>query len=165
MELFLMRHAEAERPEPYAEDRLRPLTVQGQARHQIVARVVAPLLQPLDRLLTSPFLRARQTADITATSVRCARPVEETPLLAEACSLGSVLSLLQDEAPDARILCVGHEPHMSRLAAVFLDGAGHSAFAFEPGAVIGMTFRAHPAPGAGMLRFFLRPTDVLLLPV
>lgn len=165
MELFLMRHAEAESPQRYAEDRLRPLTAQGQARHQIVVRVVAPLLQPLDHLLTSPILRARQTADITATSVKCARPVEETSLLAEACSLGNVLSLLQDYAPDARILCVGHEPHMSRLAAAFLGGAGRSAFAFEPGAVIGMTFRGHPAPGFGILRFFLRPTDVLLLPV
>jgi phosphohistidine phosphatase len=159
-----MRHAEAESPRRYAEDRLRPLTAQGQARHQVVARALSPLLQPLDHLLTSPFLRARQTADIMAAALTCASPVAETPFLADACTIDNVLSLLQDYPQDARILCVGHQPYVSRLAAVFLDGEGRSAFAFEPGSAIGITFQAYPAPGAGLLRFFLRPTDLLLLP-
>lgn len=165
MDLFLMRHAEAEHPSQYAEDRLRPLTQQGVQTHQQIVRVLAPLLQPLDHLLTSPFLRARQTADLTAQAITCVSAVAETPILADACTLGAVLHLLQTYPKDARILCVGHEPHMSRFSAVFLDGEGRSAVAFQPGSVLGVRFRGHPLPGQGILRFFLQPADVLELSI
>jgi len=163
MDLFFMRHAEAERSTRYAEDRQRPLTEKGQREQQVVVRCLAPLLQPLDHLLSSPFLRARQTADITAAAVRCATPVEETSILAEDCTIGAVLHLLQAYPRDARILCVGHQPHMSGLSAIFLDGAGHSSMAFQPGSVLGLTFAGHPIAGRGTLRFFLRSADLLRL--
>ena len=158
-----MRHAEAERPGFCAEDRQRPLTETGRQDQERVVRLLAPLLQPLDHLLTSPFLRARQTADITAAAVSCAQPVEETAILAEDCTVGNVVNLLHGYAGDARLLCVGHEPNMSRLSAVFLDGDGHSAIAFQPGSVMGLTFHGHPLPGRGTLRFFFRPADLLSL--
>lgn len=165
MELFFMRHAEAESAARYAEDRQRPLTEHGRQQQQHVVHALAPLLQPLDHLLSSPLLRARQTADITAAAVQCATPVEETSVLAENCTVGAVLTLLQSYRRDARILCVGHEPNMSKLSAVFLDGDGHSAVAFQPGSVLGLTFSGHPMSGRGALRFFLRPEDVLLFRV
>ncbi len=65
--------------------------------------------------------------------------------------------------PRARVLCVGHEPHMSRVSAVLLDAEGRSDFSFQPGSVVSMTFRGHPQSGQGTLRFFLQPADVLLL--
>jgi phosphohistidine phosphatase len=163
MELFLMRHAEAESPALYTEDRQRPLTERGCHRQQQTVRVLAPLLQPLDHLLTSPILRARQTADITASAITCATPVAETAILADACTPGAVFNLLQTYTHNARILCVGHEPHMSHLSAVFLDGEGRSHLAFQPGSVLGIMFSGHPMPGRGVLRFFLQSADVLLL--
>jgi phosphohistidine phosphatase len=161
MDLFLMRHGVAEPSERYGVDAQRPLTDQGRQDQRRVAQVVAPLLAPLDHLLSSPLVRARQTADIVADTLRFGGQIEETPVLAGDCTVGSVLDLLQGYARTARILCVGHEPHMSRLSAVFLDGEGRSAAAFQPGSVIGLTFRGHPAIGQGMLRVFLRRADVL----
>lgn len=61
------------------------------------------------------------------------------------------------------MLCIGHEPYMSRLSAVFLDGEGRSAISFQPGAIASMSFRGHPQPGRGVLCFFLQPADVLRL--
>ena len=161
MELFLMRHAEAEPPTLYAEDRQRPLSPHGLLSHERVARQLAPLLRPLDHLLTSPYLRARQTADIIAAAI--AMTPEETSLLAEDCTPGAVLNQLATYPPDARLLCVGHEPHMSRLSALFLDGEGRSVLAFQPGSVSSLTFRGHPRIGLGTLQFFLRPEDLLTL--
>ena len=163
MELFFMRHAEAERRELYPDDRQRPLTALGRQRHQCVVRALMPLLQPLDHLLSSPVLRARQTAEIVAAAVPCATAMQETSVLAEACTVGAVLHLLQGYPHQARILCVGHEPNMSKLSAVFLDGEGRSAIAFQAGSILGLTFSGYPTPGQGTLRFFLRPADVLLL--
>lgn len=164
MELFLMRHAEAESRDLYPEDRLRPLTEHGRQQQQRVVRALAPLLQPLHHLLSSPFVRARQTADIVAAAVPCATAVEETEVLAEECTVGAVLNLLQGYPRDARLLCVGHEPYMSKLSATFLDGEGRSAIAFQAGSVLGLSFSGHPTLGWGTLRFFLQPADVLLLP-
>ena len=163
MELFLMRHGEAERPGGHAEDRLRPLTAHGHATQQRVAQALVSLIQPLDYLLSSPVLRARQTADIAAAAIPCTTPIEETSILADACTVGAVLNLLQEYPRDARILCVSHEPYMSRLSAVFLDGEGRSAIAFQPGSVLGITFHGHPSPGHGMLRFFFQPHDLVSL--
>jgi phosphohistidine phosphatase len=164
MELFFMRHAEAESRDLYPDDRQRPLTERGRQQQERVVSALVPLLQPLHYLLSSPLRRARQTADIVTTVVHGSPAVEETSVLAGDYTLGTVLDLLQRYPRDARILCVGHEPHMSKLSAVFLDGEGRSTIAFQAGAVLGLTFSGPPTPGRGTLRFFLRPADALLLP-
>lgn len=163
MELFLMRHGVAETSGRYADDAQRPLTEQGQRDHRRVAQRLLPLLDPLDHLLSSPLLRAQQTAAIMAESLQFGGHIEETSILAEDCTVDAVLDLLQGYAPTARMLCVGHQPHMSRLAAVFLDGEGHGTIAFQPGSLLGLSFNGRPTIGQGMLRVFLRPSDVLAM--
>lgn len=161
MDLFFMRHGVAESPERYADDGQRPLTEQGRRDQCRVAQVLLPLLDPLDHLLSSPLRRARQTADIVSDALQFGGQIEETSILAGDCTVGAVLDLLQGYARTARILCVGHEPHMSLLAAVFLDGEGRSAIAFQPGSLMGLSFNGQPVIGQGMLRVFVRPADVL----
>jgi phosphohistidine phosphatase len=163
LDLFFMRHAAAEPRERYTHDHQRPLTIQGRQQQHRVVQVLTPILQPLDHLLSSPLVRARQTADIVAEVLAFPGQIEETALLGTDCTVGAVLDLLQGYPRQARLLCVGHEPDMSRLSAVFLDGEGRSAMAFQPGTVIGLSFTGHPAPGRGTLRFFLRPAEVLAL--
>jgi phosphohistidine phosphatase len=165
MELFLMRHADAGRPDPlrYPDDHQRPLSERGNREHRRLARALMPVLQPLDRILSSPLLRARQTADLVAEALQCPARVEETAILGSECTVGRFIGLLENHPRDARMLCVGHEPAMSRLAAVFLDGDGLSTIAFVPGSVLGLTFAGHPAPGRGTLRLFLRPPELLTL--
>jgi phosphohistidine phosphatase len=163
MDLFFMRHAEAEPRERYADDFQRPLTTTGREQQRLVVRALAPILRPLDHLLSSPLVRARQTADIVANTLQFPGPIEETPVLGADCTVGAVLQLLQQYPRQARLLCVGHEPDMSRLSAIFLDGEGRSAMAFHPGTVISLSFPGHPAPGRGSLRFFLLPAEVLAL--
>jgi phosphohistidine phosphatase len=163
MELFLMRHAEAEPREHYGADEQRPLTDAGRATQRRVAQALSPLLLPLGHLLSSPILRARQTADIVAEALPFTGQIEETSVLGSECTVGAILHLLQGYPPHVRILGVGHEPHMSQISAVFLDGEGHSTIAFQPGSVIGLTFQGRPMPGRGTLRCFLRPVEVLAL--
>jgi phosphohistidine phosphatase len=165
MDLFFMRHAEAAPREPYAHDAQRPLSDTGRQQHHRVLRTLAPMLRPLDHLLSSPLVRARQTADIVAEALAFSGQIEETAVLGGDCTIGAVLDLLHRYRPQARLLCVGHEPDMSRLSAMFLDGEGRIALAFQPGTVIGIAFAGHPAPGRGILRVFLRPAEVLALVV
>lgn len=161
MELFFMRHGEAEPRERYQEDQQRPLTSTGRETQRQVACALRPILQPLNHLLSSPILRARQTADIVAEALQFAGSIEETNLLGSECTVGAVLQLLQDYPHTARILCVGHEPDMSQLSAALLDGEGRSALSFQPGSVISLVFQRQPELGRGTLRLFLRPSDLL----
>jgi phosphohistidine phosphatase len=163
MDLFLMRHAVAVARAVGVDDFQRPLTKEGQRDQRLVARTLFPLLWPLDHLFSSPLLRARQTADIVAEILGFPGEVEETTVLGEDCTVEGMLKLLHGSPRQARILCVGHEPNMSRLSAVFLDGEGRSAVAFQPGSTIALTFVGHASPGRGILRFFLRPADLLQL--
>jgi phosphohistidine phosphatase len=163
VDLFFMRHAAAEPRERYTYDHQRPLTTQGRQQQHRVVQVLAPILQPLDHLLSSPLVRARQTADIVAEALGFTGQIEETSVLGADCTVSAVLDLLQGYPRPARLLCVGHEPDMSRLSAVFLDGQGRSVMAFQPGTVIGVSFAGHPAPGRGTLRLFLCPAEVLTL--
>jgi phosphohistidine phosphatase len=163
MELFLLRHARAEDSHLYSHDQQRPLSEIGRREQIHIAQVLAPLLRPLDYVLSSPLIRARQTADITAAALQFSQIIVETSALGENCTVGGVMALLEQYPPQSRLLCVGHEPFMSRLSAVFLDGAGHSMTDFQRSAIIGLHFPGHPAPGMGTLHLFLRPADMLAL--
>lgn len=163
MELFLLRHA---RPEPhdtslYPEDWQRPLTVYGRQEHSLMMQALAPLLMPLDHLLCSPLVRARQTAELTATLLHFPGAIEETSLLGADYSPGAMLRHFQTYPRHARLLCVGHAPELRQFAAVCLDGEGRSTVALQQSALLGLTFPGHPLPGAATLRFFLCPEDLL----
>ncbi len=69
--LYLVRHAiAAERGEQYPDDAKRPLTTQGMTRFRKAVRGLAELDVEVDLILTSPFVRARQTADILSEQLR-----------------------------------------------------------------------------------------------
>ena len=89
------------------------------------ARGVAALTRGLERVLTSPFLRARQTAEIVADALGCA--VEESPHLA----LGGDPALALKALGKAEaVLLVGHEPGLSALV-----GSGSGRIEFRKGAL------------------------------
>ena len=80
MKVLLVRHAIAvDRDTPGISDHLRPLTEEGAARFRKTARSLADLLTP-DLLLTSPLLRAKQTAEILSAQWP-AVPVKESEAL------------------------------------------------------------------------------------
>ena len=69
-ELYLVRHGLAEeRGEKWPDDTKRPLTEEGIVRMRKAARGLARLGVAVDVVLTSPLVRARQTADIVAAGI------------------------------------------------------------------------------------------------
>lgn len=112
MLLALLRHAPAHPPsgpEP-ASDALRALTPRGRRRMRRVGRGLARAGLRFDRLLTSPLRRATETAALARHLVD--GPVQVEPLLAQA-PTPALLERLGSQQP----LLVGHEPHLSALAA------------------------------------------------
>lgn len=154
--LYLIRHGIAEaRGEAWPDDSKRPLTADGLARLRQQARGLARLGVTFDVILTSPFVRARQTADIVASAF------DPRPHLATADALtpegthAAVLEELGKHTRRTRIALVGHEPGIGELAARLI-GSRHP-ISFKRGAVCCIEVDTLPPTSAGSLRWFLSP--------
>src|SRR4051812_6503628 len=120
MKVFLIRHAIAhERNRArWPDDALRPLTPAGRRKFVKAARGLAVVLPKSAALLTSPFVRARDTADILAKSLGH-RTVTECEELASGEPAHEVFALLSARKQKAVIL-VGHEPNLGILLSACL---------------------------------------------
>jgi len=107
--LYLVRHGPAEAGRPGLSDRNRALTADGGRR---VARQAAMLMHcriRAARILTSPYRRARQTADLLSAALDL--PVEEDRLLVPGALLDDLAELL-GRYDEEHVLCVSHQPNV-----------------------------------------------------
>jgi len=166
MLLILMRHAEAGESDPrrWPDDRLRPLTDEGRRIHGRVAQVLRRMGVSFDHLLASPLVRARQTAEITAEAYgRAAAAIEVADELGAGVEVTDLLPRLQCYPRDAAVLCVGHEPHLSHLAAALISPDGGAHIELPKSGVIAIGAEGHPALGRGALGFHLTPWHLAAL--
>lgn len=120
MDVFLIRHAAAIDETLSLRDPMRHLTVEGRAQAATLGERLrwhdcAPTL-----ILTSPLVRAVQTAELVAASLAIRTPVEVLPALAPGEAARSVLAALQGRPRDASLVLVGHEPGLSGIGALLI---------------------------------------------
>ncbi len=154
--LYLVRHAVAAgQGEAYPDDRKRPLTPQSMARFRAAVRGLVRVGVDIELVLTSPLVRARQTADILSAELPGSPPVTETDALAPGAAFERVLQVLEGCAGWSSIALVGHEPGIGDLAAQLM----HSTFPlqFKKGAVCRIDVGRWPPAEPGRLRWFLSP--------
>jgi phosphohistidine phosphatase len=155
-ELYFIRHGIAEdRGDAWPDDSKRPLTAEGTSRLRKSARGLVRFGVVFDVILTSPLVRARQTADIVA-SVYDPRPhIVTVESLAPGGAFSALLTDLEKQARRTRIALVGHEPGIGELAAR-LAGSRHP-LEFKKGALCRIDVEAFPPTGSGTLRWLLTP--------
>ena len=163
--MILIRHADAGDPDPgrYPDDGLRPLTPRGQQEHEAIARALHRMGIAATHVLTSPLLRARQTADITARALGHPGVPEPVEALGDRFSTRDLLNHLAQCPADALVVCVGHEPHLSRFAATLLHHEGAVRIALPKSGVIALECPGHPGPGMARLLFALPPEGLVRL--
>ena len=127
MKLYLMQHALAY---PVDEDPQRPLRPEGVEQAKASARGMRRLGLEFDLIVASPRRRAQQTAALVAEAVRYPYSdiLTTDAALADQPPQG-LLDLLASEREEARVLVVGHLPHLASLATCLLQGG---ALVFEP---------------------------------
>jgi phosphohistidine phosphatase len=129
--VYLVRHGKAER-EAAGGDAARHLTPEGRARFFALAGALAGKLD-LSRVVTSPFSRARQTAEILAAATG-ARIVENPDLVPGHLTARDLLAFARSQG--AGVALVGHNPEMADAVAL---AAGHGQ-KVQPGAVAAVDF-------------------------
>jgi phosphohistidine phosphatase len=162
MLLLLNRHANAGERDPaqWPDDRDRPLNekgrkVQAEVSRWLRKRDLAPTL-----VLTSPWTRAAQTAQILVEVARVAQPPVPCEPLAEDPDLIRLQEHVGDQPDNTIVAMVGHSPWMEELAAILLGGSSSSLrIDFPKSGVMGIDLE-RLEPGAGELRLFVRPKMV-----
>jgi phosphohistidine phosphatase len=154
--LYLIRHGLAEeRGEAWPDDSRRPLSEEGMSRLRKEARGLVRLGVTFDVVLTSPLVRARQTADIVAGAFSARPAIVVIDSLAPDGTAQAVLSDLEKQARRTRIALVGHEPGIGELAARL--AGSRRALAFKKGSICRIDVKSLPPAGPGTLRWFIPP--------
>jgi phosphohistidine phosphatase SixA len=124
--LYLVRHAEAAPGQP---DELRQLTPQGRESARALGQRLRDEAGRVDAVLSSPLLRARQTADAIARELGV--PAEPVDLLAPGASEADLLAAVDGRG--ATVVTIGHQPDCGQIVAALAGGPEPS---FPPGGVV-----------------------------
>jgi phosphohistidine phosphatase len=123
MKLYFLRHGSAgQRGEWTGNDFDRPLTEEGKERMARQAATLAKLGLNLDLIITSPLIRAYQTAEIVAQRLNMAEELVQDEGLAPGFGPDQLAKILQAH-PDANaLMLVGHEPDFSETISHLIGG-------------------------------------------
>jgi phosphohistidine phosphatase len=153
MRLYIVRHAIAAERSPDVPDDSRPLTEEGERRFRQAARGLARLFPAPDYLLTSPLVRARQTARIAGKAWRV-KPTPEEALGGG--SLEDLSAALRRIPATSSVALVGHEPQVSEYLAHLLGSKHADRLTFKKGGVAVVDLPSGP-DGVGVLVAVLPP--------
>jgi phosphohistidine phosphatase len=124
MQLLLLRHAEAE-PDPTS-DQTRALTEKGRKQSANIGRFCAEHGIVPEIILSSPLLRAEETARIVAHELKLPDRVQIEEFLRPGMTAARALSGLEKYSGKANVMLVGHEPDFSNLAGALIGGHSES---------------------------------------
>jgi phosphohistidine phosphatase len=164
MKIYLLRHGLAvARGQPETkEDSARPLTAEGEEKTRRVARGLARLGATFDVLLTSPYLRARQTAEIVAGVFKARKRLVILDELAPGGTPRAVMDRIRREYVrlDSALL-VGHEPGLSELASLLLTGSEESILLLKKGGCCRLECETPRYGKCAVLEFLLTPRQLI----
>ncbi len=150
--VHLVRHAHAGDAGAWeGDDDLRPLTLKGRRQAERLGRFLTRAGVQPDRLITSPKIRALQTAELVGAALGLDLRVDGR--LAEGCSLGCLDALIADADASAPML-FGHDPDFSMLLSELIGAGG---LEMKKGALATIDVRRPLLPGTGTLRWLIPP--------
>jgi phosphohistidine phosphatase len=152
-QLYLLRHADAGDPASWpGDDAERPLSAKGRRQARRLGTMLAGTGWKPDLILTSPKIRAADTARLVGRAVDV-KP-EEEPRLASSFELSDVGAMLAGHPDAKRVVLVGHDPDFSAVASTLIG----AAIELRKGAIARIDLQdTRPAAGQGALRWLIPP--------
>lgn len=155
MLLFILRHAEAEDAAPGQSDASRRLTGKGRKQAERVGRFIRGLKEQPEAVLTSPLVRAVETARIVADEAKLNDPVIE-PFLACGMTPETAREGLHPWRQSPAVLITGHQPDLGALANWLLGVSEGPGVQMKKGALCILEVSRF-TPGGAALRFHAPP--------
>jgi phosphohistidine phosphatase len=167
MELYFLRHAiAAERNDlKYKDDSLRPLTAQGRKKMYRAARGMQSLGLKYDAILSSPYLRAKQTAEIVVHTYKLKdKRLHFTDNLLPPTSIEKLIKEVQALFPNSKnVLLVGHEPHLTEMISSLLKSNKPLDIDLKKGGLCHLSIDWPSKEATAILIWILTPTQLGLM--
>lgn len=163
MKLFLLRHGIAVDPGTSGihKDSDRFLTPEGETEMASVTRAMEKLELSWDVILSSPYVRARQTAEIVAKNIDLKKYLKFSPHLASEGDPQKLIEEIRSEYSRARsILLVGHEPYMSGLISMLVTGRADSDVTMKKGGLCKLSLADLQYKKCACLEWLLTPKQL-----
>jgi len=159
MEIYILRHGIAvpRGTKGYSKDSERPLTKEGEEKTRQIAAAIVGMDLKFDLILSSPLVRAKQTAQIVAKEV--GKQVTFSDLLAPDGNALELIAEINDEKPQ-RVLLVGHEPDLSQLISVLITGSSDATIELKKGGLCKMTTEKLTFGHCATLNWLLTPKQL-----
>ena len=154
MEIWILRHAKAEDGGPDMPDEKRALTPAARKTMRAAARAIARLEPKFDAILTSPLLRARQTAEPVARALDQRDDLIETDELSPGADPKEILREIGKRGLK-RVLLVGHMPHLGELVGYLLTGRSRTPVEMKKGSLARISFEGEAPKPPGTLTLLL----------
>jgi phosphohistidine phosphatase len=156
VELYLLRHGIAEDHAPTGRDPDRRLTDEGRENlRRVLKRAAAAGVEP-SLIISSPYKRALDTAEIAASELHYKGEIMRTGSLTPDSSPPSVWSEIREHRDHSSILLAGHEPLFSATVA-WLLGSTHQMVDFRKAALLRIDVHSFGANPQGILQWMLTP--------
>ena len=162
MEIYILRHGIAvERgTRGYSKDGDRPLTKEGEEKMQQIAQILVGMDPHIDLILSSPFVRAKQTAEIVAKALD--EEVTFTDHLKPDSSPKELIAEINDEKPQ-RVMLVGHEPDLSQFVSLLITGSTDATIELKKGGLCKLTTERLTFGQCATLNWLLTPKQLCLM--
>ena len=165
MKVLLIRHGAAEDQAVFARtgqpDEKRPLTAEGVAEMRDIAAGLREVVKEISVIATSPLVRAEQTAALVGEVFPNAM-CETIASMVPGQPYAAFLSWLKSKQQKKCVAAVGHEPHISGLAS-WLLGNDRPILEMKKGSALLIEFDDELRAGAGQLRWFMPPKQIIAL--
>jgi phosphohistidine phosphatase len=138
-------------------DEDRPLTKEGARKMKAVARGMRAMDLQFDRLFSSPYLRAMQTAQIVASAFSMKVETWES-LKAEARPQATTMALAK--VAEENVLIVGHQPHLGALVSLLIAGDADVQINFKKGGLCKLTMSANGSRPSATLEWLMAPSQL-----
>ena len=161
--VYFIRHGIAGDAENYATDAERPLTEIGDRKTHKIAQKLKQLGLHFDLILTSPLVRANQTAKILQANKLSSKVEEFTPLAPDG-NINLWLQWLETWQPQGNreLALVGHQPDLSNWAEILIWGETKQVLILKKAGVIGVSLPEIGSPVGQSQMFWLTPPKFLL---
>lgn len=154
MNICILRHGTAEDRSPGTSDAGRRLIKEGRRELKAVLRQARAAGVAPGLILTSPLIRAAETAAMAGRALGCSRLVETKALLPDVAP-AQVWREIGQQQELKEIMLVGHEPQLSRIASFLLEAP--LAVDLKKGALLRLAVQNQPGPPRGVLKWLLTP--------
>jgi len=166
MNLFILRHGIAAEPDApgIKTDAERPLVAKGEQRLRAAAAAMKKMGLSFDVIISSPYLRAKQTAEIVAKHFKLQKKLEFSDDLIPGGNPQALIRQLNGLKPaPENILLIGHEPYLSRFIALLSSGSPAATIEMKKGGLCKLEVEELEYGHCATLAWLLTPRQMELM--